>query len=66
MIAWMCFAGTVAFLAGLAAHGAERGLRLPRWPARWAWAASLAASLILPFVLPARPDVAGPGGATAP
>lgn len=52
MIALMLFAATVAVLAGLAALGAERGLRLARLPTRWAWAVSLAASLALPLVRP--------------
>ncbi|MFL5541281.1 MAG: M56 family metallopeptidase, partial [Longimicrobiaceae bacterium] len=56
MIAWMLFAALVAALAGLAALAAERGLALFRLPTRWAWAASIAASLALPLLLPARPE----------
>src|SRR5215218_3496070 len=65
MIAWMAFAAAVAALAGIAALAAERALILLRLPARGAWAAALAASLVLPFVLPQPADVRTSGGASA-
>ncbi|MFL5539254.1 MAG: TonB family protein [Longimicrobiaceae bacterium] len=66
MIGWMLFAAAVSMLAGVAAAGAERGLRLAHLPARWAWAAALAASLVLPLALPGRPPSSGvPAGAAA-
>ncbi|HEX8906603.1 MAG TPA: hypothetical protein VF771_17260, partial [Longimicrobiaceae bacterium] len=52
MTAWMLFAATVAALCGVAALAAERALRLHRLPARGAWAAAMALSIALPFLLP--------------
>ncbi|HET7231401.1 MAG TPA: M56 family metallopeptidase [Longimicrobium sp.] len=65
MIAWMAFAAAVAMLAGIAALAAERALILLRLPARGAWAAALAASLVLPFALPRPAVVEGGGPASA-
>jgi TonB family protein len=53
MSAWMLFAAAVGALASVAALAAERALRLHRLPTRWPWAMAMAATLVLPFVLPA-------------
>jgi TonB family protein len=52
MAAWMLYALMVAAAMGLAGLVAERLARLLGRPQRWAWVASLAASLLLPVVLP--------------
>ena len=62
MIAWMLFAAAVAALAGVAALAAERALRLHRLPARWAWAAAMAISITLPFLLPSPAETVDGGG----
>lgn len=47
--AWMIYAIFVATLVALAAHAAERALRMTARPARWAWAAAVLLSCILPL-----------------
>lgn len=71
--AWMAYCLLVACLLGGAAAAAERGLRLSRLPGRWAWAAAMAGSLLLPAaaflvprVWPAGPSPVAGGGALLP
>ncbi|MDB4948091.1 MAG: hypothetical protein JWM27_740, partial [Gemmatimonadetes bacterium] len=57
MAAWMLYCAAVAAAAALCAFAAERALLLYRRPVRWAWAASLLASLAVPaaaWLAPAR------------
>jgi TonB family protein len=47
--AWMAYVCLLGAALAVAAHAAERALRLYRLPARGAWAASIAASVLLPL-----------------
>src|SRR5919206_2641135 len=52
MSAWMLFAAAIGALASVTALAAERALRLHRLPTRWPWGMAIAATLVLPFVVP--------------
>ncbi|MGE7137519.1 M56 family metallopeptidase [Luteibacter sp. NPDC031894] len=64
MLAWMVYAMLVAFALSAAALLAEQATRHRRWPTRWPWMVSLAASILLPIAMATistpRHDVAGP------
>ena len=54
---WMAYTIGVTLLAGLAALGVERALRLFHVPARWGWTAAMAVSFGLPLWVRFRPAV---------
>lgn len=61
---WVVYAAALGALVGLGALVAERLLWLAGRPRRWAWAAGMALTLVLPAVLPlvsARFPAAAPG-----
>ena len=49
MAAWMAYTIVVTVLAGIAATGMERALRLFHIPARWTWTAAIALGVGLPL-----------------
>lgn len=51
MLAWMIYVILVSLLLGLAALAFERSARLRQKNTRWLWGVSIAASLILPFII---------------
>jgi beta-lactamase regulating signal transducer with metallopeptidase domain len=52
MLAWMAYTITVSLLLTVAAFAAEQVAMARRAPARWIWALAIAASLVLPAVVP--------------
>ena len=52
MMLWMVYSLLVAVLLTLAAHGAERVLRLHGRPTRWVWLSAILLSFALPALLP--------------
>jgi hypothetical protein len=50
--AWMLYAALVAVALAAAGAAAERACRLLGLPQRWVWVAAIAATLLLPLLLP--------------
>jgi bla regulator protein blaR1 len=51
MLQWMAYVLVVTLVLSVAALSAERALRLRRAKTRWAWAAAIVASLLLPTLI---------------
>lgn len=65
MIAFLVlYTAVVSALCAVAGVWAERAALLARWSARWAWAAAIAASCVLPSAAAWRPRTPSDGGAT--